>query len=265
MEKELPVNKRAIPAWLIVLLVPAVSLASAYSYWSGFLSFFGVPGEMISVQPADALLAFTGLIFVLLLFYGVMTFSNNILIPILPLWIKEPTAHLVRPLSIGLLFGFALRNNKYWLVLLVIVIGFALLTYLTPLIFQRRTKGYAAKLKSDVERVQKNMSDDIFGPTIISKLFDRFPGIMIFLFYSVLFIGLSYATGIGNASSKSMFMVTNENPQRVLIATVADRALFIIESPDSRDSILEIIPANNLPQMSLIHLNSDQIKKMNGS
>ncbi|MHB8181311.1 MAG: hypothetical protein ACYDDR_10900 [Acidithiobacillus ferrivorans] len=251
--------KEQTPTWLIALLAPAAALASAYAYWVGFLGVFGIPQEMITVQASDALIAFAVVVFVLIIFNGLLSVIHPIVIS-LPWWIKGPVAFLYPVLLLGGLIGLALRNSRYWLVFAIAFFALLLLIYLTPLIFQFKTKGYTQKLRKDLERIRTNLSSgEMFGPNPISFFSRKYPNTSSLVLITAIIIGLAYTAGIGVASSKSTFMVNKDNHSQVLIAIVADRAFLKTANGDDSESI-EVLPANSLPAMIPITMTFEQLK-----
>jgi len=247
-----------VPTWALGLLAPGLATACAYSYWVAFGGVFGVPRALISVQASEVLVAF-GALMVVFFYFNALTAIGNLLVPLLPWWVREPYSNLLPLAVLGSLFAIAVRQSVAWVLLAFILLAFVPLIYGIPLLYQRDKKTYADKLRADTERVRSNFDDDdLMGRSLLSQLGRRFPQYSFLLGLSLIVLVLSYVAGVGSASSQSTFPVTTTQPQRVLVTVVADRAFLRVLEPDSGLGPLEVAAATSLPPLVGASLDATQ-------
>lgn len=251
-------GQQRIPSWFLGMLIPGLVTACAYVYYVALGSSFGVPRAMISIQAGEVLVAF-GALAVVFFYFNSLLSLGHLLLRAIPWWIREPYANLMPLLILGSLFALAVRQSGAWLLLFVVLFAFVPLTYGVPLLFQRKTKGYAAKLRADTERIRSNLSsDDLMGWSLLSVLDWKFPQYVRLLSICLVLLGLAYAAGWGAAASQKVFPVTATRPTRVVVAVIGDRAFLREMATDGGVGSLQVIAADSLPPLVQASLDSTQ-------
>jgi hypothetical protein len=204
---------------LILALASASAYYFAFTYEKSFLSFFGAPSQFASIDITTLLnfgAIFIGFLVIafpfLNLFIMILSKSNN------PYLIR-----LIRPYWIFLLviishfYFFRLEKLGYLLIYLFSCAFFAFFDFIFPLITQRKNKTYQNKLKDQAEIDSKIGSI----PQILGLKFGRES----LLFIAILLIGnlLSTQAGLAEAMHKNEFLITNTEPQFIVLRIYTNR------------------------------------------
>jgi hypothetical protein len=247
---------RAIPSWLLAVVVPGIATACAYAYWVALAGYFGVPPSLVSVQPSEILVGL-GALAVVFFYFNALTALGPLLVPLLPWWVREPYSNLVPIAILGSLFAIASRQSAAWVMLVLGLLAFVPLVYGIPLIHQRDKKGYAAKLRADTERVRKNLNDDdLMGRSLLTVLGKRFPQYVALFGICLMILALSYVAGTGTASSQRVFPVTVGSPQKVVVAVVGGRAFLREIGPRGTVGPVETVSADSLAPVVPVSLDA---------
>ncbi len=200
----------------LIALLPILGYILAYSFESGYLSFYGIGEEFISVRLETVIISIFTILSILLLTsifvelcypYIVKYQSNN---PIHSRLLLSLIA-----LSAGLLF-YAI-NSTIWAILLVILILLLIVALFTVPIFQYRNEdiSYIEKLRKDENKSKPKHKTRSFINEIL--LGTNIRPIAVIISTTVLFIFVSSFMGMFSASMKATYLVYMNNSDSFIV------------------------------------------------
>jgi hypothetical protein len=190
-------GRRGLSPALLIAGTPLVGYALAYAHERGATSVYHIPSQFIAVDIASALAAALSVFLAALA--GMSTV--NLLYVFFPT--RASPAIQVRALFLGLaIVVFVILNLTYqghwleWIWIPVSMVGFVGLLSVVPLITERKTKGYRAKLQAAHERSETSGRE----PDVYNWL-SSVVGHGKFLLVAGLLLALALAYATGRASS----------------------------------------------------------------
>ncbi len=211
---------------ILLALAPALSYFLAFYYEKGFAQYFDIPINFIQVSFIDVIVFAS----IVLGAIGLFTvFMNPFVIFIQTVKvhpvIRVALLRLLPPIMffIIIFFLFGYSNRKYWGGALAVVIFFALLEFVMPLLARRNVSGYINKWVAQEEFDQEfdESHPDIFG--LIKRHYgQRLLLIMLGIFLST---ALAEQAGLTKAVNQDEFLVLNTSPEMVVLRVYGDRMI----------------------------------------
>jgi hypothetical protein len=205
---------------MLVSAITAAGYSGAFAYEAGGAQAFGLPVSLVDLQLMPALFAALLSLSVVLILFQVGDPLLAILTPKaddhpLIAEVRAPIALLVIAVAFWLVGGSSVRGLVLsFLGLMVLGLAFGLLA---PLVLFRSVPGYVNKLRVSREvdasvqaALNRRLFASSFGPASL---------------LIVILTGLSYAAGYAGATRQEHFLVTNRQPETVVLKVYGDRAI----------------------------------------
>jgi hypothetical protein len=230
-----------IPIPLFLAFISAASYLLAFYFEKGYFDAFGIPSDLIDVQ-LNTVLLFVAISIGLLTFLFPML---NLLIIVLSNYVHPALARAVLPIACVFLLILILIYIQFpvssWAIWIALLVFFSFLQLVFPLLTQRNTRGYYAKLIAQEEHESK-----ITSLSNISK--DPHVGTMM-LFVGLVLIGTSIAWFIGQsqAINKTSYLSLASDPDMLVVRAYSDRVILVRfdEKTDAWLSEFEILPTDS--------------------
>ena len=213
---------------ILIAIASSGAYLLAFYYEKGFTSYFEIPINLVSVSFVN-IFVFAGLLIGFLLF---LFFPANILPMILyklpPALSRSAFVLLISSLGLFVhLYLFGLSNWRILVVYICLMIAFAFIELVMPMIVHRKKGSYLEKLEAQHERDRKEV-------TLIDIIVKRLGQGSFFIFLALL-IGISFSENAGKeqATSQTDFLVTSTSPELVVLRIYGDN---MICAPFNRDT-----------------------------
>ena len=214
---------------LLIAFISTLSYAVAYAYRSGIAKHFGLPPLMLSPSVGDILKACGTIGVTALIIWNVA----HIVWPLAP----DSGTALARSIRNLILISFicatfmftAFEAKAAGISLLVIVIVFAILEFIFPLVSQNKIKGYENKLKEQ-EKIEAEFHKST-PSEYVSKVIGETGLSLAGLAVGMLLLG--YFAGLREARTQEEFFVAAERPGYVIAILNDSMALFVKYDPNT--------------------------------
>ncbi|HET8761742.1 MAG TPA: hypothetical protein VFN94_11770 [Nitrospiria bacterium] len=210
----MPEHRIGLTEGLLIAGVPAAGYWFAFLYELGYCKYFDIPASFIEVSVSNILVAIVGLLGVLVL---VNVYADLIFMVFqwLPSAIKSAVLRITIP--VVFLTGYALviriPFRQVFLVLGLILVPILFLEFILPLIVQRGTRGYLAKLDAQ----NKSERERITVMDVVASKLGRDNFLHLALIFSISF--LAYFAGGYNAKVQREFIVLPGSNELVVLKT----------------------------------------------
>ncbi len=230
-----------IPIPVFLAFTSAASYLLAFYFEKGYFDAFGIPSDLIDIQ-LNTLLLFIAISVGVLIFLFPML---NLFTIILSNYVHPALARAILPIACVFLLMLVLIYIQFpvssWAMWIALLMFFSFLQLVFPLLTQRNTRGYYAKLIAQEEYESK-----ITSLSNISKD----PHIrIVMLLIGVVLIGTSIAWFIGQsqAINKTSYLSLASDPSQLVVRAYSDRIILIRfdEETDSLLSEFEILPVDS--------------------
>jgi hypothetical protein len=213
-------NRISLTEGLLIAAVPVAGYWFAYLYELGFCKYFNLPAAFIDIGIPTVLGAILA-IFVVLSLISIFAELPFTILSALPRSIGAPIRRI--GFAIILMFGFAIVARytlmQFMIVASIFAVPLLFFHFVFPLITERGTSGYLAKLEAHYRRdLQHESLMDIVAKKVGMSWFRLF-----FLLYLLSFA--SYFAGGYNARLQSSFMVLPGPPELVVLKQFGGRVV----------------------------------------
>ena len=224
-------QKSAIAEGVLIAAITATGYWLAFLYELGYCKYFNIPIEFIEIGILNILVAVIGV-------FGILAMLNMYINP-LHLFVSKlprPLKFAIYRTSIPIVFiasyGAIVRlpTSQWWLLFGLFVAPLVFFEFVFPLITQRKTKGYIAKLEAQ-DKIE-NDHDTLLDMTAKSIGRDKFLIILFFFLLSV----IAFFSGGFDAKSKHSFVVIKSDQELVSLKTRGD--FFLAASFDRKEKIV---------------------------
>lgn len=242
-------NRNWITDGIIIALVPFLGYLFAFQYESGYAIYFNFPQELISIGLPQIIMTLSILTVVIMLLFFIVEMLSMIVpgnkralyrnvINILPI-----TCY-----SIGYLFAYGFKKAAVFIFLFVI---FGFERFVLPLFVYRDKKDYNSKIQADEDATWKFREERNALSVRILRIFGQ-KEFMIIL-NLVLCVYFTQMVGEIIASEKNQFIVSSNDPQKVIVRIYGDNA--ICASFDRKANIIK-------KDISIYKLASPEVQNM---
>ncbi len=229
---------------LLLALVPAIAYGMAYLYEAAYCNAFEIPRHLISLSPTTVLAVTFGLLSSLVFVLWIANLVGGILYPdILGSPIGRAVHGMLIPVVATIIILILNRpSGLFWYFSGVLLI-LGLLTFVFPLITNRKRKSYADKLEGQ-EEIEANvflLSDHLRNLPL------RLRAIVIL---SAVCLWAAHLLVDGDARRQTKFLIPKSQPDRVVLRHYGD--LLILAKFDRKSKVVS-------PEFSFVALASDDI------
>ena len=197
---------------IIVAAIPVIGYGLAFLYEVGFCSAFKIPKEFITLNLTTVFVAAGSLLGVVFVLYWFAEFILMLLsMRKSPLFRELRSFLIILLLSLGfVIVWWGLWERVFFIAF--ILLWFAFLLFVSPLITQRDKRSYIEKLQAQRKR-------DLETPVVILDSLVRLlgRGAFIIIFVVILLLVFSYAIGEAEALNQDEFLVPSTYPQAVVL------------------------------------------------
>lgn len=231
---------------ILVALTSAFSYLVAFQYEKGFASYFRIPYQLISVDLSRVLLIgltlFAILIFAFPILNLLVVVFSNIMSPVIKRLLRPYLFIIFIIITYIYLYKFTGFHRWGWILIFLVIMIF--LDFVLPLITQRTKGSYIDKLQAQDALESSIMNIPAFIRT-------RYGSEIVLLIAACLIgISLSYSAGYAEAVSEDIFLVTNTNPELVVLRKYEDK---LICAPLNRTD------KTSLPSFTILDLSSQGV------
>lgn len=244
--KEKQENKRKIPflgEGILIAVLTAVGYAIAYYYEKGYKGYFLMPEDYIELNPT-MIIRVIGLTVVIGIFLFIILDFISIHINQLRSLNRAVSSIVDEIIWLGVSYFFfmmLLGLNKYSLVSLLLFLPLiSLVSFVIPLLTQRKIKGYRNKLEAAVKMEDEKSSNSLKGLmySIRQRLGYKNFRLALYLVLIAATIPNFSLLGEYNANAQTKFMIVEGNPKYIMVGTYKDYA--VVAELDTKKK--EVIP-----------------------
>jgi len=187
----------------------------AFAHEAGYASYFGVPLDLVSLDITRILVVTGGLLELAWVLFTVFSPMSAIFkSERLPEPLRERLGYLALPSVLVVAFLYLYGLHWTGLGLAVAVIAFVLsVEFLLPLITQRKTRGYLAKLAA----VGGNRPQEPPSPLVLSVLRVLGRQRFILLLWLGFAVYMAYSSGQADATKREWFYCPSDSPDVVVV------------------------------------------------
>jgi len=213
-----PATETVISDALLVAGVTAWSYALGFAYRSSFVEYFGLPNYLATPSISAVLIAVAALAGTLLSYFAIA----NLIWTLAPHNNSAIAGAVRRVVALSLVMGLmmfpVLKERAIWVFVLVIVGVYAAFEFLFPLITQRGSSTYEAKLDAQ-NRLEIDVQSRGFGGLLHRTVGAGWVRVGLF---AVLTIFLANMLGRTHAREQETFFVLEDAPDSVVVVMDGD-------------------------------------------
>lgn len=238
--------KNILTETLIISSLPVIAYAITVAYEAGYIIYFNIPIEIISVSTTNIFISISFVISILfiILYYaqGLFLFFGKT-IPI-PESLKKVIIYQLGPfylISIVSLLAFGLKQWKEYAVFIGMSFIFTLIYLLPPLFRDNKEINYIESLNSSFEHEEEKFQG---SPNLMQNILNshgiKFQNLSISFFMVFLSIYSAYGLGKKEAIEQEYFYINKNNPEIAYLRFYNDKIISVEYSSSANNRIASI-------------------------
>ncbi len=214
-------NKKSwLTEGVVIATAPLIGYLMTYSFQWGYVSYFGMPIEFISVDLSQVIRTTIG---VMLSFLFLLSLYEHVPADTAKKNILYYRLLTVAPLYIYLGIYFFIHKTPFATGLFVGAIIALSLSLIVPIFTEKNKKSYKEKLEAYEEKVKlKKKSQGALSFKLYERFGDVNVGLIVNLIIILFFVEVS---GEIYASNKKSFLVLTNNPNKIVLNTYNDKVI----------------------------------------
>lgn len=246
--------RNIIPETLVVTSIPSIAYAIAMAYEAGYLSYFNVSIELVTISAINVSISIIMIMFTIIPFlfifqglFGIVGKTISIQKPVKEMLYRVGGLNIM---ALVLVAAFGLEQWRYYYMVILTALAYTLI-YLVPFLFRKnRSMSFADSLETMFEHEEEKFKGSFnLLQNVLNSHGIKYQNIAILIAIIFLLIYAAYGIGIRVATEQEYFYVNKNNQEIAYLKFYSDRAISVEYSGSNsniiKSTIIEKLPPNN--------------------